>query len=342
VEDRSHLVAGHPQYLSSRVYTGVTGTAWQQVQIEFTTPVGCTAARIRLYGADEALALGSVWWDDVQLRERLGGEVFYQCANESALEALGKIAEQTGENWILSPTGRRIAWLRKDQRNSGITCVNGGARQPQGQSDVAFIVEFAEEQSAYELATRVTATGAGSGEERLTMAEATRPVPTGYTLDRAANCLIRAAAESALGRIDGLIEFPEVTTQGVGPDQKRFAANALFDRAYEWLRTHSATNTHRITGDVPRAYALAITGCNRLILPGYLVRLAYRKVENGYVALDVNALLWVLGATERISTAGSETVGLDVATVAARPLTSDGERLARQMQQTRAMRAHGV
>lgn len=342
VEDRSHLVTNHPQYLTPRIYTGATSAAWQQVRVEFTTPLGCTAIRIRLYGADEALALGSVTWDGIELRERLGGEVFYQCANESVLEILGKIAEQTGENWIKSPVGRRVAWLRKDQRNSGITCVNASARRPLTGEDTGLIVDANEEQSAYELATRVMATGAGSGEDRLTMAEATRPVPTGYTLDRAANCLIRPAAESALGRIDAVIEFPEVTTQGVGPDQKRFAANALFDRAYEWLKTHTATNTHRITGDVPRAYTLTLTGCNRLILPGYLVRMVYRKVENGYVALDINALLWVLASTERVSSAGTETVALDVATVSVRPLTTDGERLARQIQQARAMRAHGV
>lgn len=341
VEDRSHTPAGDPQYITPRVYTGWTGTAWSQIEVEFTTPVGCTAVRIHLYGADEALALGSVYWDDVVLKQRLGGKVFLQMANESVFETLTRIAEQTGENFILSPTGRRVTWLRKDQRNADLTCVPAGASAPPAGSDVAFIADLLEEQSGYELASRVYATGAGSGAARLTMAEATRPVPSGYTFDRTNNCLIRDAAETALGRIDGVLDCPEVAAQGVGPDQLRFAANALFDRAYEWLQRHSATDTHRITGDVPRAYALTLAGCNRLLLPGYLVRLVYRKVLQGYVALDVNALLWILSATEQVGQDGAATVALEVATVASRPATSDGARLAQLWQQMRAMRAHG-
>lgn len=341
VEDRSHVVANHPQYLTPRVYTGVTAATWTQIKVEFTTPPGCTLVRVRLYGADEGLALGSVYFDGVELRPRLGGDVYYQCANESVLEALNVIAEQTGENWLLSPNGRQIVWLRKDQRDANIACVGGGALEHLYDTAVALIVALHEEQNGYELASRVYATGGGSGAERVTMAEATRSIPQGYTFSRSENYLKRNGAETTLGRIDALVEFPEVVLQGVSPDHRRYGANAVFDRAYVWLLAHSATDTDRITGNVPRGYSLTLTGCGQRILPGYQVRLVYRRVENRVLALDVNALLWVLAATERVDASGAETVALEVATAATRPGTSDADRLVRLMRDGRAMRARG-
>ena len=308
------------QYLTPLTYTGVSGTDWAEVECTFTTPVGVTAIRLWLYGPDaKGLAPGTAYFDFVRLQARMGGEVYLQCAHESVLETLVRICEATGEHFILSPTGRQVAWLRDDVRNLNVQAMAAGGIATEANDDLVLIRDLVEVQDGYELATRVYPYGAG----QITLRDATRALPPGWRLNTAENYICCEAAEAALGRIDRVLEWPDVAQVGAGPEARRFAANALVDRAYHWLVRHTATNTDRIGGNVPRAYSLSVAKCRRLILPGFRLRLVYRRTVKGYLAANINADLWVLGVTTKVDQSGVQVVGLTVATMDAFPTLQD-------------------
>lgn len=312
------------QYLTPLAYTGVSGTDWAEVECTFTTPVGVTAIRLWLYGPDaQGLTAGTAYFDIVNLQARMGGEVYLRCAGESVLETLVRVSEATGEHFILSPTGRQVAWLRDDVRNLNVQAMAAGGIAVESNDDLVLINDLSEAQDRYELATRVYPFGTGQGSGRVTLRYATRSLPAGWTLNTVENYICYQTAEAALGRVDRVLEWPDISQVGNGPEACRYAANSLADRAYSWLVRHTATNTDRIDGDVPRFYTLNVIKCRRMIIPGFKLRLVYRRVVAGYMAANINVDVWVLGVKTKIDSGGLQVTGLDVATVDAYPTLDD-------------------
>ncbi|MEN6301356.1 MAG: carbohydrate binding domain-containing protein, partial [Armatimonadia bacterium] len=233
--------------------SGVTGTTWTEITRDITTPTGSTHIMVGLLGPYNAV--GTAYVDNVSLRKRFGGEVMEEFAGESVLSALVTVAEQTGEHFTLSPNGREVLWLRKDAPDSGVRAIGGiegvAARD---NNKICLITDLTEVHNAYELASRVYPYGGGVGSDRVTLADCTRAAPTGYTLSTTDNYLKRDDAETALGRIDRIQNWADVNAYSSAISHRQFAANQLFDRAYEWLSTHSATNTARNSDDPVISY----------------------------------------------------------------------------------------
>ena len=333
VQDRSGSEA---PFLVAPYYTAYSGTEYQEFEQAFTTPAISTAIRVVLYGYG-----GDVLFDNVRLYRRLGGEVYLDFAGETVLEALGRVAETTGETFIQSPYGRReVLWLRADERRSGLLAVAPAAGDAaERNSNLCLITSLEEVESAYDLASRVRPTGGGVGGSRVTLADTTRAAPAGYTLDRAGGWLIRDAAETGWPRIDKLLDCPDVNAANASLSQRQFAANTLFDRGYAWLRTHSASSYDRLTGDAPRLYRLELTHCRRELLPGYTLRVIYRRQVGAYVAWAIDADLYVQSAAIRVDESGIQTVAVEASTVQATPDT-DARALARTMRDFRAYLRH--
>ena len=329
VEDRSHSASN--QCLTPRESLPAS-TSWAAFAVPFTTPVGCTSVRVHLLASASNQAFGAVYYDDLTVQARQGGAVFLQMAGESVLETLGRVATATGEHFILSPGGtRRVLWLGRDQRASGLRAIAARAGVSSDDDiETALIAQLEETQSRYELATRVYPRGPVS------LGQCTRAVPSGFTLDKANSCLIWDTAETALGRIDKPLDIADVAVRGDSAEQTQFASNAVFDQCYQWLLDHSATDTHPITGDIPRSYRVTLAKCNRWLSPGYRIRVTYARRLNGYLAVSIDADLWILAATLRIDEQGLRTVGLEVATVAAHPLRNDADRLVQEIRSLRA------
>lgn len=321
-------------------WTGIRGTTWGQHRQIVHIPPGMTSAYLELRGVDMYCS-GSAYWDNLSLRQIIGGgDVQLKFASETVLEALIRVTETNGEHFILSPSGRQVLWLRNDVRSTGVRCVADVDPQAvEDADDIALIANLTEDQSAYELISRVYPFGGGTGDERATLAYCTRAVPSGYTLDTANNCLVNATAEAAYGRIDKRLDLPDVVVLNDSPAQLRYAANSLYDRAYTYLKRHSATDTTYTTGDVPRAYRITLAKCDRALLPGHTVHVEYERWYRGTRTISIDRDLWILAATTRVDESGIHTVALECSTTDAAPMT-DARLLADLIKAQRAMRGH--
>jgi hypothetical protein len=321
--------------------SGTAGTTYVAVHQLLTTPAGATSLRVQLNATWYTYA-SAAYWDLVSLRECLGGEVYRECDNESVLEMLTWLAEQTGEHWIESSAWRQVLWLRNDQRSSGLRAIRGrntigGESAP----EIAYIRSIRETQNAYELCTRVYPSGGDAGDRRVTLADCTRAAPPGYALDKTAGCLIRTQAEVGGLRIDKRLPCPEVVAQTTAPEQVTMAANMLFDRSYAYLVRHSATSLDAAAGDMPRAYEIELEKCDRELLPGYTLRVVYDDWQAGVRSIHIDRDLWIQSSTVRVGPSGASTVRITASTIDARPL-SERDLLLGLLKNQRAMMAYGA
>ena len=302
--------AGSGVTLTGWRYTGCTAIDWVHVSQRFTVPPNVTGIRLEF-----SATAGVAYVDDVVLVEVSGGEVYLEFAGESVLEGLNRLAEQTGEHFIESPTSRReVLWLGNDRRTLAIWASNGGdANAKQDNAHAAHIISLREEQDGFDLVSRVYPYGGLTGENRLTLAGTTRNAPSGYALNRTENYIERIDADYR--RVDRILEFPDIMPWDAGESAVADAANMLYDRALFWLQTHSASNLARIGGDQPRAFTMTISGCRRVIMPGHLIRVTYVEAAETHIMQYVDDTLWVTGATARLDMAGVLAWDLQVATV---------------------------
>ncbi len=321
---------------------GVTGTSWTPIVRDIVTPGGTTHIRVAFQGPYNVV--GTAYLDNASLKTHLGGEVLMEFANDTVLAALVAVAEQTGEHFTLSPNGKEVLWFRTDTPDSGVRLIGGiegfAARD---NNKIGLITSLTEIHNAYELASRVYPFGGGYGSDRVTLADCTRVAPSGYILDKTNNYLSRTAAQTALGQVDRILNWADINAVNPSLAQRQFAANQLFDRAYAWLSTHSATDTDRESPDydVPRAYRITCTKLNRLLLPGYTVRVQYTKRVGDYVVYNIDENMHILSITMAADENGVRTVSLEVSTVPWQ-IATEGEYLANELRQARYARARTV
>lgn len=284
-----------------------SGVADALVQVLAFAPSGWTLDTVNGYGSTTDL-------------------IYAQFAGESVLNSLVKITEASGEHFRLGD-GRKVVWLRSDQPASGLRAVQFAG---ESNTDACVILSLEEVQETYDLCTRIYPFGSGIGEARLTLAASDRTAPVGYTLDRANNCLIRDASETSYGRIDRYLSFKELTAISNTDADMQSAANALFDAAYTYLARHS---------QVEKSYAMQVAKVDKAVYPGQTLRVVYRKLIDGYKALDIDRDLVILETTRRIDSSGIRTSGFQVATIDRFP-DSDVEAMASRMDESRAFEAH--
>ena len=317
----------------------VTGSAWTERRVTFTTPAGCNNLTLYVWNPSALNSYALV--DDVSLLAGGGDAIALEAAGETVLESLIRVTETTGEHFCGSPNGRMVLWLRHDARPSGVRCVAGvDAVAAEGHADIAIIQSLTEIQTTTNLISRVYPYGGGR-EPIPTLRNTTRQAPPGYTLDKAANCLIRDQAEAAYGRVERRLDAPDVTNVTGDPSGDVHSCNMLFDRAYTLLRRNSATNLALVDGDAPRTYQITLLKCDQALLPGYTVRVTYDRYVEAQRRLHVDADLWIISATTQVDESGIRTVALECATVDAALLT-DEMLLADMLRRQRAMQAHGA
>lgn len=322
--------------------TGVTAQVWTQVSFLFVTPPTTTTVRLYL---DNPVEGGGAYalFDDVSLQVGGGGGIYLQASGESVLEMLTRIADVSGENFILSPTGRKVLWLGKDERTLNLRAVSlVDPIAVEDEDTLCLITGITEIEDASEVVTRVYPYGSGMGASRVTLANCNTAAPDGYTVSTADNYVQHDAAYAALGLIEIERYWPDISEH---PDDvtlpESSAANILMFQTVNWLSTHTATSTDRLTGDVPRFYTLSIAKCNQLVLPGYKLRVTHHRYINNYHAVAIDADLWITAATWRVGLNGAATVALDVATVP-RPAVNDALALATGIRRIISTVAHNT
>lgn len=190
--------------------------------------------------------------------------------------------------------------------------------------DICYITDLQVIEDATELATRIYPYGAGNAGARVTLAECTLAMPSGYTLSVANNYIVNTAAETAYGRIDARVEFKDIgATDGTGVRDTNIS-NALGRAALTWLRQHIAPY---------KGYALSVMGLKREAKVGETLRVQYREYRDGLAALNIDEHLLILAATTRFTPDGVETVALEVApTTQPRYPMSDRQLVAKQIE----------
>jgi hypothetical protein len=257
--------------------------------------------------------------------------IYQQMNKESVLATLGIIAEQLGEHFILSPTGRRVLWLGTDKQASGLRAL--GPANPVGEPDAStlYITDLSRTLDSTPLFTRIYAAGGGVGEERITLSDATDPAPAGCTLNTAEGWLQLDAAAALYGRIDNPVDYPDIVALDNSHDAQAYAGNALLQRAYEELRRGA---------QLQEAYQLSVLPALYPLYPGSTIYVSYHKwTADGFHAVNIEETLWVLDAATQIAPSGAVyTVGLTVALIDTYP-TFDGKRTAQAINAGRSSRA---
>jgi hypothetical protein len=333
---------GTQQQITPFMYsTNVSASEWSQERYTFTTPPTTTLIYIAFFSPNAANAYYVI--DDVSLQAGGGNSIYLQCSDESVLEMLIRVAEATGEHFILSPDGRKVLWLGNDERQLELRAVsNVNPVEVAGVDQIAIITDIAEIEDSSDVVSRVYPYGAGMGGSRVTLASATTEPPSGYTVSTADNYVQRTAAVTALGVVETARSWSDIVEQADDTTAAaQSAANILLIQAVNWLSTHSATSTDRLTGDVPRFYELALAKCERLLLPGYKLRVVHHRWVDGYHAVAIDRDLWITAATWRVGANGAETVRLAVATVD-RAAVNDALATATSIRKLTAVQAHNT
>lgn len=343
IHDQSHNVDvnGYGAPLRNITDMLVTAAEWTQLSYLFVTPPGCTSIRIRFYSPVQANGYCLV--DDVSLQAGGGNSIYLQCSDESVLEMLIRVAEATGEHFILSPDGRKVLWLGNDERTLALRAVsNVNPVEVAGVDNIAIITNISEIEDTSDVVSRVYPYGAGMGGSRVTLADATTEPPSGYVVSKADNYVQRTAAVTALGVVETVRSWADIVEQSDDTTAAaQSAANTLLIQAVNWLSTHSCTSTARLTGDAPRFYELGLTKCEQMVFPGHKLRVVHHNWVDGYHAVSIDRDLWITGATWRVGANGAETVALQVATVD-RQAVNDAMATATSIRRLTAIAAHNT
>jgi hypothetical protein len=272
----------------------------------------------------QVMALAPAGWSlDPAGKINLASDVYMMFAGESVLTALVKIAEQTGEHFVRSPSGRRIRWLGPTATAEDIAALSSGLRAIETSdpaTDTMALVDLSMARDSYDLYTRAYVYGGGMGDGRLTLAKCERTAPAGYTLSTTGSYLENTTAAALYGRIDRREDFSDIVPVDTSTEQAINAANALFDRAYEILRRKST---------LQYAYNLSVVPGSYPLYPGQTLRVVRHEWSDGYHAVNIDTDLWVLEVTQSIGENGILIVDPVVSTVDYWPENVDARALAK-------------
>jgi hypothetical protein len=259
-------------------------------------------------GLQRIMALAPPGWSlDPAGEYATGQSVYMHFQGESVLSALVLLAEQTGEHFTLSAAARRVWWLGAAQNDSGLRAVQ--ALEP-GDETMA-ITSLRRTQDSYDVCTRLYGYGGGVGTGRLTIEPAGAAIlPAGWVRDPDGLYLENTTATAAYGRIDRREDFPDIAPVDARETQITYAANMLLARMRNSLLRRS---------QLQYAYSLEVAPGKYDVWPGQTIRVVYHEWVDGYHSVNIDATLWVLEISQRVTTDGLRLAGLTVATVDSHP-----------------------
>jgi len=281
-------------------------------------------------GPQQIMALAPAGWSIVD--GTTGTNVYAGFDGETVLTALSKAGEHIGEHWRLG-TGRVVTWLGPASGflASGVRAVQhvNSPADYESTAGIAIILKLEEESDAADLLTRVIPRGSGNGSAIVTLAAATASAPSGYTLNKPGNYIMRNDADPLYGRIERALDFKEIGPLSNTDADVQAASNALMQPTIEPLRRYG----------VPQKFYRLELHANALLQPGSTLRVVYRSVIDGVVLLDIDDNYNILEATRQIDALGVVTSGVVISTIDRLP-QSDVEYLAGQMSQAQVLAAH--
>lgn len=243
-------------------------------------------------GPADIIALAPSGWtlDTTDFYNATATAVVHQFAGETVLEAFVKLAELTGE-WFRLGDGREVQWMQTDTPDSGIKAVrHAGDPEMAEVSTHCVIRDLRRVQDSYQAYVgRLYAVADG-----ISLGDTTQTPPSGYAVssDSRGYYLQHTSTWSSYG-IELYMEFSDAQT----PDQ-------LYQAALAELQLRQT---------IYDAYDVEVAGLWEQVKPGDTIRVSYRRIVAGYIAVDLNDDLIILEATTRIDANGIKTTALRLA-----------------------------
>jgi hypothetical protein len=279
--------------------------AWRSVEfmqlVSGTSPVTHAVAVANLAGK---LPAG---WSTSAAASPPNNDIYYNFAGETCLAAALKIAELTRCHVWMNP--KRTLKFDTVWPSSGLRAIEAPVNPDLSDANTCFIesVEYVED--TYDLISRILPYGAeipGVAGSYVSLFNTSKSAPVGYTLDTANKYLKRDATETTYGRIEGFTKFNDIKANSSGAPDIQSAANQLFDVALYVLQRRS---------DPAQFYRLRLAHCNGLVTPFQTIRTIFRRVADGRNVVNLDATLYIMGATVEVDADGVRTTDLDVATL---------------------------
>jgi hypothetical protein len=163
-------------------------------------------------------------------------------------------------------------------------------------------------EDTYDLISRAVPYGAevAGSAQIVTLNNASKAAPSGYTLDTANNYIKNDTAEATYGRIEAFMKFPDIKAQSGGAPDLQSASNMLFDAALHELQQRSSP---------AQFYRLRLAHSPSIISPFTTIQCIFRRVADGRLVTNINSTLYIMGATVEINSEELRTTDLEVATV---------------------------
>lgn len=260
---------------------------------------------------------GSIYTWFVMPSGQTDGFVYGQYAGESALSALRRVAEQTGEAFRLiahdNPLAiingvRSVEWLGTTTASSGVRAV-GGAPDISAENNpfICFIQNLTERRDAKGMFARIKPYGSGLGETRLDLegvsASKVTALPAGFTYNAADNSITNDTALAYVGKLIGRhVNFKEIRPLFNMDADIQYAKDFLFDAALAYLQRNDSVD------DVVE-YDLDVLQLPAHVMAGMTLRVVW---QDDLRTLDTDFV--ILGIRTVVGSNGERTYALTVAT----------------------------
>lgn len=248
------------------------------------------------------------WTIDTTAYPQTGATVFIEYAGEKVLDALGKLAEKTGEHFRQDGNARRIFWMGKARRQSRLRAQRDGIEN----AEVCLIsgaVRVTESSDA--TVTRIYPFGRGNGGEQETIEGSTYTLPTGYS---SGSVVVEGQTYWYIRH-----DASEPTDNAIIEVQESYSdisdATMLAQACVEDLQTRIG---------IKHDYDLTVTNVNLPLYPGDTIHVLDRVTTgDGFRSFNLDDDLVVLETAVEITSPDDRTVSLTVSDVPTWSKTSD-------------------
>lgn len=280
--------------------------AWRSVEqmalFSGTSPVTHAAAVTSL------AALFPAGWSATAAGSPGNNDVYYTFAGESCLAAAIKIAELCRVH-VWMPTKRSLLFTTT-WPSSGLRAIEAPIGAALDETNICYIESLEVSEDTFDLISRALPWGGtvigGAAGALVNLANCTKAAPVGYTLSTASKYIKNDSVETTYGRIEAWMKFPDIKANSTAAADLTSAANMLFDAGLRELQKRSAP---------AQFFTLRLAHSPGIIAPMQTIRCVLRRSADGRVAINLDATLYIMGATTLVDAGGVRTTELDVATV---------------------------
>lgn len=234
-------------------------------------------------------------------------DIYYFFRGESALAAALQIADAS----------RVHVWMSADQTltftntwtDSGLRAIEAPTNPNLASDDICLIGSLSVISETYDLISRILPWGAeipGLSGSYVSLFNATKSAPLGYTLSTADKYIKNDSTELTYGHVEAFVKYNDIEAASSSAADLESAANQLFDIALYDLQRRSQPNTQ---------YRLTLAYAPVIITPMQTIRCVFRRVVGDQTIMTVDENLYIMATTTVVDADGLRTTELEVVNV---------------------------